>query len=293
MLTVLGSLNMDLVAVANRYPSLGETVSGREFHTIVGGKGLNQAVAAARAGGQVAMLGAVGSDSFGDALRQRLAGDGVAAGLLRQVDGASGTALIVVDSSGQNAIVVIPGANGQMLGLTEPERHQIAASKFLLLQLEVPLPTVIAAAKAARAAGVQVVLTPAPVPDGPLPDELLEHVDWLVPNEHEAAMLAGAADLHEAGRRLLSRVGHVVITLGEAGCLYLSREGEALAVPAPYVTAVDTTAAGDNFTGALAVALSESKPVADALAWACRAAAISVTRLGASSSAPLRAEIDG
>jgi len=291
VITVLGSLNMDLVALVDRAPQLGETVSGREFRTIAGGKGANQAIAAARAGASVAMIGAVGSDAFGDELLTTLERDGIDIALVRRVPGASGTAHIVVDRVGQNAIVVIAGANGTVTTLTEADRAQIRRSTHLLMQLELPLAVIQEAAAVAREAGVQVVLTPAPAQ--PLPPQLLRNVDWLVPNEHEAATLTGQADPLTAARTLLDYVQSVVITLGAEGCLFVTRAAaEPVRVPAQKVEAVDTTAAGDTFTGALATALAERRPAPEALRWACDAAAIAVTRLGASPSMPFRSEIE-
>lgn len=290
MITVLGSLNMDLVALTDRAPHLGETVTGREFRTIAGGKGANQAIAAARAGGQVTMAGAVGSDAFAEELIETLLRDQVDTSLVRRAPGASGTAHIVVDGQGQNAIVVIPGANGTVTRLTEADRVQIRRSSHLLMQLELPLSAVEEAAEVAHTAGVQVMLTPAPARE--LPDRLLSHVDWLLPNEHEAVLLTGAGDPEAAAAKLLHHVRNVVVTVGARGCLWLSQTGDRAKVPAPRVKAVDTTAAGDTFAGALAVALAEGRPAPEALRWACRAAAISVTRLGASPSMPTRREIE-
>ncbi|CAL9287141.1 ribokinase [Streptomyces sp. SudanB25_2051] len=289
-ITVLGSTNMDLVAYVPRAPRLGETVTGREFRTVPGGKGANQAVAAARAGARVSMIGAVGSDDFGTRLRDALDESGVDTSLLRTADGPSGTAHIVVDDEGANAIVVVPGANASVTGITPHDEARIAASDALLLQLELPLDAVRAGAQAARRHGVRTVLTPAPAQ--PLPRELLALVDLLVPNEHEAATLAGVADPRAAAEELLRDVPVVVVTLGAAGCLYVARGADPVTVPARRVRAVDTTAAGDTFTGALAVALGEGRPVPDALAWASAAASLSVGRAGASSSMPHRAEID-
>ncbi|MEU3819895.1 ribokinase [Streptomyces sp. NPDC030392] len=289
-ITVLGSTNMDLVAYVPRAPRLGETVTGREFRTVPGGKGANQAVAAARAGARVSMIGAVGSDDFGTRLRDALEESGVDTSLLRTADGPSGTAHIVVDDEGANAIVVVPGANASVTGITPHDEARIAASDALLLQLELPLDAVLAGAQAARRHGVRTVLTPAPAQ--PLPRELLALVDLLVPNEHEAATLAGVADPRAAAEELLRDVPEVVVTLGAAGCLYVARGADPVTVPARRVRAVDTTAAGDTFTGALAVALGEGRPVPDALAWASAAASLSVGRAGASSSMPHRAEID-
>ncbi|MFI6105024.1 ribokinase [Streptomyces sp. NPDC051310] len=289
-IAVLGSTNMDLVAYVPRAPKLGETVTGRAFRTVPGGKGANQAVAAARAGAEVSMIGAVGSDDFGARLRAALDGAGVDTDLLRTVEGPSGTAHIVVDDEGDNAIVVIPGANGTVTSLLPGDDALIATADVLLLQLELPLSAVVAGAEAARRHGVRTLLTPAPAQ--PLPPGLLAATDLLLPNEHEAASLTGVADPHAAAAELLRHVPEVVITLGGAGSLYAARGTEPVTVPAPQVRAVDTTAAGDTFAGTLAVALGEGRPVPDALAWASSAAALSVQRPGASSSMPYRSEID-
>ena len=289
-IAVLGSTNMDLVAYVAHAPKRGETVTGREFRTIPGGKGANQAVAAARAGGEVSMVGAVGSDDFGGLLRHTLVSSGVDIDLLRTADGPSGTAHIVVDDEGANSIVVIPGANGTVTALAPGDEALIATADMLLLQLELPLSAVLDGAEAARRHGVRTVLTPSPAQ--PLPPELLAVTDLLVPNEHEAATLTGVADPHTAAEELLRLVPEVVITLGSAGSLYATRGATPLTVPAPEVTAVDTTGAGDTFVGALAVALGEGKPMPQALGWAAAAAALCVQRPGASTSMPYRSEID-
>ncbi|GAA2388304.1 ribokinase [Nonomuraea africana] len=290
MISVFGSANMDLVAYVPSAPKLGETVTGRAFRTIPGGKGANQAIAAARAGGEVAFLGAVGDDSFGAALRATLEEAGVDVRALRRVEGPSGIAHIVVEDSGGNSIIVVPGANGSVTGPSGDDLAVIDASSVLLLQLELPMAAVVGAARAGRDAGAQVILTPAPAQ--PLPEELLDAVDLIVPNEHEAAAIAGLTDPDKALDALLERVPEAVITLGSEGALYGSREGERLRVPAVKVKAVDTTAAGDTFVGALAVARSEGLAPADALRFASVAASISVQREGASTSMPDRAEID-
>ncbi|WP_214324694.1 ribokinase [Nonomuraea sediminis] len=290
MISVFGSANMDLVAYVAQAPKRGETVTGRAFRTVPGGKGANQAIAAARAGTEVAFLGAVGDDSFGTEIRATLAEAGVDVAGLRRVEGPSGIAHIVVDDEGGNSIIVVPGANGTITGPSSDDLAVIARSQALLLQLELPMEAVIGAAEAARVGGAQVVLTPAPA--RPLPDELLEAVTLIVPNEHEAAALTGAADSETALDELLKKVPEVVITLGSEGALYGSRSGDRLRVPAVPVHAVDTTAAGDTFVGALAVARTEGKPPADALLFASAAAALSVQREGASTSMPTRQEID-
>ncbi|MEU5163683.1 ribokinase [Streptomyces sp. NPDC020875] len=289
-IVVLGSSNMDLVTYVDRAPRRGETVTGRAFRTVPGGKGANQAVAAARAGGTVAMIGAVGTDPYGPRLRHTLEASGVDTDLLHTADGPSGTAHVVVDDEGGNAIVVVPGANGSVTALGPGDEALIATADTLLLQLELPLSAVVEAAGTARRHGVRTVLTPAPA--RPLPPPLLATTDLLVPNEHEATLLTGLTDPDAAADALLGRVPRVVITLGARGCLYADRDGTRLTVPAPRVTAVDTTAAGDAFTGALAVALGEGRPVEAALRWATCAAAICVGREGASVSMPYRPEID-
>ncbi|WP_326765040.1 ribokinase [Streptomyces sp. NBC_01591] len=289
-IAVLGSTNMDLVAYVARAPERGETVTGREFRTVPGGKGANQAVAAARAGGDVMMIGAVGDDEYGARLRTGLEHAGVDTDLLHTAEGPSGTAHVVVDDTGANSIVVVPGANGTVTALGPGEMAAIAGADLLLLQLELPLSAVIEGARVAHAQGVRTILTPSPVQ--PLPAELLDCVDLLIPNEHEAAALSGFTDPHAAAQYLLSQVPAVVITLGSKGCLYAARGGDPVLFPAPEVTAVDTTGAGDTFVGTLAVALGERRPVPESLAWASSAAALCVQRPGASTSMPYRTEID-
>ncbi|MFJ9003440.1 ribokinase [Streptomyces canus] len=301
-IAVLGSTNMDLVTYVEKAPHRGETVTGREFRTIPGGKGANQAIAAARAGATVSMIGAVGNDGFGTRLRSTLelphsrlrsSGGtpiGVTTDHLRTIEGPSGTAHIVVDDAGGNAIVVIPGANGTVDHLAPGDEGLTASADALLRQLEIPLAAVLAGARTARSHGVRTILTPAPA--RPLPPELLDATDLLVPNEHEAATLTGRSDPFAAGAALLDRVPRVVITLGAAGSVYLTRDAEPLAVPAPHVTAVDSTGAGDTYVGALAVALGEERPIREAMTWAATAAALSVQREGASASMPYRSEIE-
>lgn len=287
---VLGSANMDLVVFADRAPAMGETVTGERFVNVPGGKGANQAIAAARAGAAVTMVGAVGSDIYGDQLLGVLADAGVdVAGISRSEKG-TGTAHILVERSGDNSIVVVPGANGTVHAPVAGIDTALAGAHLLLLQLELPLDAVADGARAGRGQGTTVVLTPAPA--RPLPDELLESVDLLVPNEHEARILAGEDDPRAAAARLLDVVPEVVVTLGSRGALWCRRDTEPVAVPAPGVRARDTTAAGDTFVGALSVALGEGRPMPEALAWASAAAALSVQKDGASTSMPVRTEID-
>jgi ribokinase len=286
---VLGSANMDLVVFADRAPARGETVAGRSLLTVPGGKGANQAIAVARAGGDVRMVGAVGTDVWGDQVLAVLQAAGVDVSAVRRVDGPTGTAHVLVDASGDNSIVVVPGANGAVHDPVPGLHAALDGAGILLLQLELPLDAVLAGARAARQRGVRVVLTPAPA--RALPAELLELVDLLVPNESEAAVLTGCGDPEAAAAALLDAVPEVVVTMGARGAVWRRRGADPLHVPAPQVTAVDTTAAGDTFVGALAVALGENRPPRAALTWAVAAAALSVQKRGASTSMPSRAEI--
>jgi ribokinase len=283
---VAGSANMDLVATAPVLPRPGETVMGDSFTMVPGGKGANQAIAAARAGGACAFLGAIGSDSFGVTLRARLAASGVDSTHVRIVYGSSGVALVVVNAQGENCIVVTPGANAAFTSLTEPEIDTVRGAGVLVAQLEIPVETVTEAALAARAAGVRVLLNAAPARE--LPAELLDAVDLLVVNEGEAQALTGQV----SPEALLSLVPRAVVTLGDEGAWYGDRSGVAARVPAFRVETVDSTAAGDAFTGALAVAWGEGRDLVEAVRWACAAGAVCARRLGASVSLPHRAEID-
>jgi ribokinase len=299
-LVVIGSANRDLVVTTDRIPSAGETVIGGAFVTAAGGKGANQAVAASRLGAEVWFVGCVGQDAFGEVLATEMEDAGVNTELLRRDPAEpTGVALIGVDRRGENAIIVAPGANHRV-GRTDIEaaRPAIAAADAVVVQLEIPLETVATAVQIARAAGVRVILNPAPVrEEGAVPPSLLSRVDVLTPNEHEAASLLGRAttagiDWAEASAALREMgVGTVIVTLGEAGCM-LADDAGVRAIPAPRVAAIDTTAAGDCFTGALAVALAEGQPTDAAARVASRAAALSVTRLGAQPSLPTRAEVD-
>jgi ribokinase len=285
---VVGSANMDLVATAPRLPSPGETLLGSDFVMVPGDKGANQAIAAARAGGDCVFLGAVGSDAFGVTLTGRIARSGVDTGQLRVVYGQSGVAVVMVNAAGENAIVVTPGANAAFDGLTEAELAAIRAADVLVAQLEIPLPTVLAAASAAREAGTRVVLNAAPARQ--LPAELLDAVDLLVVNEVEARAIVGAG--REDPAALLSVVRRAVLTMGAEGAWFVDRDGTVHHAPAFAVETVDSTAAGDAFTGALAVAWGEGRELTASVRWASAAGAACVRRLGASVSLPDRAEID-
>ena len=299
-IAVVGSLNMDLVAVTPRIPVAGETIIGGDFFTVPGGKGANQAYAAAKLGGETAMLGRVGTDDFGRAMRRNLTEVGCDVTAVKEVAGPSGVALIFVAESGANSIVVAPGANHKLAaGDIASDASLFDGCSVALLQLETTLETVTAAARYAKERGARVILDPAPAPASPLPDELLKAVDILTPNETEAALLAGlaprplTADEAATIARTLQSKGTptVIVKLGEQGCLLADGVKQQL-IPAPKVKAVDTTAAGDVFNAALAVALSEGKDLASACAFAVKAGAVSVTRRGAQSSAPGRNEVE-
>lgn len=295
-IAVFGSINMDLVVRAPRFPRPGETLSGHTFYTAPGGKGANQAVAAARLGAATYMVGRVGQDVFSKALLESLQVNRVNVdGIWRDPDHPSGTAVIMVDDSAENSIIIVPGANGA-INYDDLNRLEEALkiASHLLLQLEIPVEMVVAAAKLARQRGVAVILDPAPA--RPLPEELYCSVDWITPNESEASILMqktiqteqeaaqAASMLHERG------VPNVVIKMGSKGALWSDGERQRF-LPAYLVQAVDTVAAGDAFNGALAAALSEGKPVMEALTWAMAAGALSTTRYGAQPSMPQRKEL--
>ena len=296
--TVVGSLNMDLVTRAPRIPQPGETVIGSDFHTVPGGKGANQAVAAARLGASVSMVGRVGRDTFGGILLENLASGGIDHEFVtRDPEVATGIALITVDDKGQNSIVVAPGANMRLvLADIDAAKARIVSSDALLLQLENPLETVTGAAEVAHAHGVRIILNPAPA--RPVPPHLLSLVDVLIPNESETALLTGmpvgnqaeaeaaAEALHNAG------VGIVILTLGGRGAM-LACDGGAELFPAFDVTPVDTTAAGDAFVAGLAVALADGRSLAEAVRWGNAAGALATTKLGAQPSLPTRQDLEG
>jgi len=288
-IVVLGSANMDLVVRQPRLPHPGETMFGSSFDTVPGGKGLNQAIAAARVGGDVAFLGAVGADPFGSALRETLAGAGVDVAGLARVARPTGTAHISVLDGAENAIVVVPGANGVELPLDDGQRSAILSARYLVVQFERPMALVAAAVAFARANGVTTVVTPAPV--RPLPRGFLDAVDILVPNAAEACELAGVDDETDAALRLSGRVGTVVVTRGSRGAL-VARGGSIVAeVAAHPVTPVDTTGAGDTFTGVLVARLAAGDTEPAALRAASVAAALATTRPGASPSMPTWREV--
>jgi ribokinase len=295
---VVGSSNTDMTIRVPRIPRPGETVVGGDFRITGGGKGANQAVAAARAGGRVRFVTALGSDAFGDRAREAFVADGIDVDLVRRVpDTASGVALIFVDAAGENSIAVASGANAALAPAdVAPLAATLGPADVVLVQLEIPLETVAATVEIARARGARVILNPAP--GRMLPDSVLRGVSIVTPNQWEATQLTGILDTHTkdglaraAAILHQSGVRDVAITRGPDG-VHVSSDGAASRVRAFRVDPVDTTAAGDVFNGALAVALIEGRPLLDAVRFASAAAAVSVTRAGAQASAPRRAEIE-
>lgn len=288
-IVVLGSATGDLIVRQPRLPHAGETLFGTGFSTVAGGKGLNQAVAAARAGGRVSFLGAVGDDEHGRRARAVLEDAGVDTTGLADVDEPTGTAHIAVLDDGDNAIVIVPAANSAVTALDDAGREAIRSADFLLAQFERPIPLITEAFRVARDAGVRTVLTPAPV--APISAELLATVDILVPNAVEARELSGQDDPVSAACTLSRQVGMVVMTLGENGCI-VARDGEVVSTVAAHtVPAVDTTGAGDTFIGVLVAWLADGAELGAALSAATAAGGICVTRPGASPSIPTRDEI--
>jgi ribokinase len=300
-IVVIGSLNMDFVLTVERLPLPGETIFGRNFRTIPGGKGANQAYAVAKLAAEgtvVRMIGRVGTDAFGTALKQNLSGVGVdIRGVLETDADPTGVACIHVDDAGQNSITVAPGANGALSpNDIRSQRWALENARCVLLQLEVPIETVAEGLKEARRVGATSILDPAPA--RVLPKDILQLVDIVTPNESEACILAGvplsrvsAADAVALGHRIREfGVSAVIVKLGDQGCVYCGAD-RTLAAPPFVVRAVDSTAAGDTFNAALAVALVEGAEMENALRFANAAAAVSVTRAGAQTSAPSRAEI--
>lgn len=295
-IVVVGSLNLDLVVHAERIPLQGETVAGKGYDESLGGKGANQAVAAAKLGAQVRMVGKVGTDGYGQQLLEGVSVSGVDVSSVSVAEGPSGLAVITHASDGANTIVVIPGANEQLdVPSLEKASDVIREASILLLQLETPMETVIRAAKIAREAGVPVVLDPAPAQD--LPAELISLATWITPNETEAARL-----IHQskelppesvADRLMAMGARNVVLKRGEHGCYVKGRDCAAgVQVPAFVSKAVDTTAAGDCFNGAFATRLAAGDSPLAAARYANAAASISVTRYGAQASMPTANEVE-
>lgn len=297
MITVVGSLNMDLVTYTGRMPVIGETIIGKSFRQIPGGKGANQADAIAKLGAKVRMIGCVGCDDMGNTLLESLNNDGVDITLVKKVEGVStGIASITVDSAANNCIIVVSGANN-MLTVEDINASYdvIQDSEVVVAQLEVPIESVKTALKIAKQLGKLTILNPAPAV--PLEDEFLANVDILVPNDTELEILSGIqvkdeADLIIAAKVLMDKgVRELVVTLGSKGAMHINKSGLKI-YPAHQVSAADTTAAGDSFIGAVAVAINEGKSLDEAIYFATAVGAITVTREGAQSSLPLREEVE-
>jgi ribokinase len=294
---VVGSSNTDMIIKLDRIPRPGETLLGGEFVVAPGGKGANQAVAAARAGGKVTFVARVGQDMFGDNALAGFKQDGIGVEFVfRDAKAPSGVALIFVAKDGENSIAVASGANGRLSPAdVRKARTAFESAQAVVMQLETPLETVLATAALAVKRKVMVILNPAPA--RPLPDELLAQLTFLTPNESEAELLTGVKVKDEtsaikAAKMLMSKgVKNVIITLGAKGALLANAQSTQL-VPGFKVQPVDTTAAGDVFNGALAVALCENQPLAEAVRFANAAGALSVTVMGAQPSAPARQAID-
>ncbi|HKZ68667.1 MAG TPA: ribokinase [Anaerolineales bacterium] len=291
-IVVVGSSNTDLIVRADRLPAPGETVLGGDLITAPGGKGANQAVAAARLGAEVTFVARVGKDMFGEAALENFRREGIDTRfVIQDATAPSGVALIVVGQNGQNIIAVAPGANRR---LTPNDVHAaesaFAGARVVLLQLETPMETVVAAARAGRSAGATVILNPAPAQT--LPNELYSLISIVTPNESEATLLTGEATPEAAARILLQRgVKSVIVTLGEAGVLVAASPDDIRRAPGFDVNVVDTTAAGDAFNGGLAAALARGESSESALSYSQAVAAISVTRMGAQPSLPTEAEV--
>lgn len=291
---VVGSLNTDLVVKTPRFPQPGETISGEDLQVIPGGKGANQAVAAARLGANVSLLGRVGKDNFGDFLLQNLQSNHVNTQLVQRDDASTGTATIIVDGNGQNSIVLSAGANGKVSAV-DVEHASFSDFSLLLLQLEIPIPTVLRAAQRAHESGLRVILNPAPAQS--LPDELIALADFLIPNETELSLLTGMEvndilSAERAARVLLERgVKHVIVTLGSKGALIVDTE-TSTHVDTFKVHVVDTTAAGDAFIGGFANALLEDKSLQEAVRYGCACGALATTKFGAQPSLPTKEDVE-
>lgn len=289
---------MDLATRASRLPRGGETLVGQSFATVPGGKGANQAVAAARLGAEVAMIGCIGSDAYGAQLRDALLVEGIDCQAVSEVPGSSGVALIVVDDSSQNAIVIVAGSNGQLTPASLLAFDAVLqAAEVIVCQLEVPMDTVGYALKRGRELGKTVNLNPAPA-SGPLPADWYACIDYLIPNESEASALSGVPvdsldSAKVAATHLLKAgAGKVIVTLGSQGALFADGQGFEHLL-APKVQAVDTTAAGDTFVGGFAAALASGQSEAEAIRFGQVAAALSVTRAGAQPSIPTLHDVQG
>lgn len=295
-IVVIGSSNTDMVIKADKFPLPGETILGGKFFMFPGGKGANQAVAASRLGGNVTFIAKVGNDIFGKQALQQFKKEGIRTEyIIPDADLPSGVALITVDAKGENTIVVAQGSNGNLSAQdVHRAEKEFESLEIVLMQLEIPISTVVHAARLAKQKGKKVILNPAPAM--PLPSDLFSDLFMITPNKSETEAITGMEirdmnSVRTAASKIRDKgVEHVVITLGPEGAFIFDDDG-GRHIDAPRVNAVDSTAAGDVFNGALAVAISEGKSIDDAVSFANRAAAISVTKMGAQASAPYRNEL--
>ena len=289
---VVGSLNTDLVVRAPRFPKPGETISGEDLQVIPGGKGANQAVAAARLGSSVSMLGRVGKDNFGDLLLGNLRSNHVDSHLVQRDDSSTGTTIIIVDSKGQNSIVLSAGANGKV---SSADITSFLDHKLLLLQLEIPLETVLSAAQRAHENGSRVILNPAPAQQ--IPAALIALADFIIPNETELSLLTElpVIDIHsteQAARKLLEQgAQNVIVTLGSKGALIVTPK-QVTHVDTYEVDVVDTTAAGDAFIGGFSTALLQDRSLEESVRYGCACGALAATKFGAQPSLPTKEDVE-
>ncbi|QUH30110.1 ribokinase [Vallitalea guaymasensis] len=290
-IVVVGSTNMDYVLKTNELPKLGETLSAMSFNTVFGGKGANQAVAAARLGAEVTMIAAVGDDSIGEQLKDNLAKESINVEGVNVVEGPSGVAMITVADNGDNTIVVYPGANGKIdEKWLEANEALIMSADCILVQLEIPINVVMKAVKIASDNNVKVIFNPAPAKE--FPNDIFKYVDIITPNETELKKISGKEDIKEGAMELIERgANSVVVTLGEQGSMYIDKDNT-ISAGSFTVKSIDSTAAGDAFNAALGIKLIESDDIEDGLKYSNAVGALVTTKLGAQTSLPFKNEVE-
>ncbi|MCT4688574.1 ribokinase [Vallitalea sp.] len=290
-IVVVGSTNMDYVLKTNELPKLGETLSAMSFNTVFGGKGANQAVAAARLGAEVTMIAAVGDDSIGEQLKDNLAKESINVEGVNVVEGPSGVAMITVADNGDNTIVVYPGANGKIdEKWLEANEALLMSADCILVQLEIPINVVMKAVKIASDNNVKVIFNPAPAKE--FPNDIFKYVDIITPNETELKKISGKEDIKEGAMELIERgANSVVVTLGKQGSMYIDKDNT-ISAGSFNVKSIDSTAAGDAFNAALAIKLIESDDIEDGLKYSNAVGALVTTKLGAQTSLPFKNEVE-
>lgn len=290
-IVVVGSTNMDYVLKTNELPKLGETLSAMSFNTVFGGKGANQAVAAARLGAEVTMIAAVGNDSIGEQLKDNLAKESINVEGVNVVEGPSGVAMITVADNGDNTIVVYPGANGKIdEKWLEANEALIMSADCILVQLEIPINVVMKAVKIASDNNVKVIFNPAPAKE--FPNDIFKYIDIITPNETELKKISGKEDIKEGAMELIERgANSVVVTLGEQGSMYIDKDNT-ISTGSFTVKSIDSTAAGDAFNAALGIKLIESDDIEDGLKYSNAVGALVTTKLGAQTSLPFKNEVE-